>query len=815
MKEQSIIYNNKIGEITGQSKIKQEILYAIHNEKYTVFQIVGGAGSGKTTLSDIIARDFLSQYRGNIFYINPAYQEVPEDYSTFKVLLHQNNQDKKRILNIFEEIAKDIPHFGNSLSALITQVISAKLLKEDIGSTFAESEQFIVSILQKYQKDADILYICNSYELWDFKSQQLLLHLIEYMRDSDIKNKICFIINSRIKLTKLKKTNIKYKYLNKIEIDSLAEVVSQFNSRLHLNGEQIEQINSLTDGNLELIKECANLFDSKVVSVNMDFYDILKSHIKSMIPQESDALLLMLKEMAFIGEGTDKRFLSHFVSTEPEMYESLLGKAIQLSLLSEKQYFIAFAQKYVYSILQKMLYKDRKYYHRVVDCINILYPSRYDLQMIYLYRGEIFYEADRIFFIYLISFYRENNKEYDLDNEAESRLSQNDLYPIYLKICEAYKFYKRKKYREAENTLALLVTADIAFRFEIDYLQALITTNKYNTAEEYSERIDKLQPYIDNEFKKMYPEMYMRAQMILIELYAEIDHEKEMRNSLSEIMKYFARYSSTDKQIQCYEYCFKMKANAYYKIEVAERETQAALNYFKNNDNKQRYISKYYLALLNHAANKIVLGQYDDSSSLLHEAYCVALQYPHIKTLHEDILLNNIIISGFCSHKYSAEECAKAMDKVLKGVQDQADFILLKSNLAVFKALSGSYESAIDCLAILYNKIQFNDDIDDYYRYFVLNNYGILLWIIGQKQKSTPILNDAFLLNPLPRDHSYFKARANSIRLLIEEKCASDIMQNDNWNQYLFHENPNIVGSAWKFWSSLLLLSELQIWSDY
>lgn len=815
MEEQLIIYNDQIGVITGQSKIKQEILYTIRNEKYSVFQIIGSSGTGKTTISEIIAKEFILQNNGNVFYLNPVYHEIPEDYSTFKALLHQNNQNKKMLLNIFKDSIKEIPHVGNSLSAITTQIISTKLIKEDFGDTFAESEQFIISALQKYQKDADILYICNSYELWDFRSQQLLLHLIEYMENIEAKNRICFIINSSTKLTRLKKTKIIYKYLNKIEMDSLAEVVSQFNPRLHLNSVQVNQINSLTDGNLELIKECANLFDSEVVSLNKNFYDILKNRIENAIPQESDALLLMLKEMAFIGEMADKRLLSLFVSTEQEVYEDLLGKAIQLSLLSEKQYLISFAQKYIYSILQKILYKDRKYYQRMVKCINILYPSRYDLQMFYLYRGGISYEADKVFFLYLISYYRENNKEYDLNYDEESRLKQNVLYPIYLKICESYKFYKRKKYIEAENILSLLYTEEIAFRFEIDYLLSLITTNKYNTSEEYSERIDKLQSYIDDDFKIKFPEMYMRAQMLLIEFYAEINYEMELKKSLSEIMKYFAKYSSTDKQIQCYEYCFKMKANAYYKIEVAEKQTQATLHYFRDNGNKQRYISKYYLALLNHAANEIVLGKFEDSYILLQEAYCITLQYPHIKSLHEDILLNNIIISGFCSHKYSAEECANAIDKLVKNMQEQADLILLRNNLAVFNALSGSYESAIDCLETLYNQVRYNEDIDDYYRYYVLNNYGILSWIIGKKQKSLQILNDAFTLNPLPRDHCYFKARADYIRLLVEEKCASDMLKNNDWNQYLYLQNPNSVGSAWKFWGSLLLLSELQIWSDY
>ena len=210
MDTQSIKYNEQISVITGQSRIKQEILYTINNEKNAVFQIIGSAGTGKTTLSEVIARDFISQYNGNVFYLNPVYQEIPEDYSTFKALLHQNNQNKKILLNIFKESIKDIPYVGNSLSAITSQIISPQIINEEFGTTFAESEEYIISVLLKYQKNTDILYICNSYELWDFRSQQLLLHMIEHMEYNNVKNRICFIINSPVKMTGFKKTKIIY-----------------------------------------------------------------------------------------------------------------------------------------------------------------------------------------------------------------------------------------------------------------------------------------------------------------------------------------------------------------------------------------------------------------------------------------------------------------------------------------------------------------------------------------------------------------------------------------------------------------------------
>lgn len=116
--------------------------------------------------------------------------------------------------------------------------------------------------------------------------------------------------------------------------------------------------------------------------------------------------------------------------------------------------------------MKDCLIKDRKYYLRLSECLNILYPSRYDLQMQYLYRGNLTNQADRLFLIYLIGFYRENSIAFNLNDMDHERLSSNSLYTVYKQICNAYQLYKNKNYEEAEAELLDLYCEDIAFRFE-------------------------------------------------------------------------------------------------------------------------------------------------------------------------------------------------------------------------------------------------------------------------------------------------------------------------------------------------------------
>lgn len=512
----------------------------------------------------------------------------------------------------------------------------------------------------------------------------------------------------------------------------------------------------------------------------------------------------------------DSRLLKVFADMAPELYEQILDEAIKLNYLDENDYTISFVKKYIYTMMRDYLFKDRMHYLRLSSCLNTLYPSRYDLQMQYLYRGNLTFQADKLFFLYLIGYYRENNIPFNLNTTDKLRLSSNPLYTIYEQICNCYQLYKCKNYEKAEATLLDLYCEEIAFRFEKDYLLSLIVTNKYYTSEEFEERINVLCSYITDSFRDTYPEMYLRAQMMLAEFYAETMKDKELHICIKSINSYFAQYAATDRKIQCYEYCFKMKANAFYKIEIAWKYTRDAFRYFDKTENKQLYLNKYYFSILNHSANEIIMGNFVEAYTMLLKAQNIICRDSNMKNIHEEILINNLSISGFLGNILQSSDCIVALEKIIPKKTETADYILLKNNLAVFYAMEGNFIKALSICQLLYQKIEFNDDIDDYYRYHILNNYGIALWINQEQEQATTILSKAFSLNPLPRDMAYFKARSEKIlSILANTSFASLVRGNDEWNHCLYKMNKNVVGKAWEFWSHMMLFSELQIWSDF
>lgn len=806
-------YNKKIAVITGQDSICHEVLYDIRNTEYGIYKIIGQIGTGKRTLCDFIADSWVSQTKGIAFYLTASYRQTPEDYSTFKNLIVRNSNEKK-LFNIFTDALKDIPYLGNSLSAVAKEVVSTLDQKANLGGEYAENKKYIFSALKKRAQNKDTLFLCFDYELWDLKSKHVLSDFLEYAKCNFSETKVHFIFSSVQNEVSIFDSILQKKYLNKIKKEDIVEIAKQFNANISLNADQIEQIYELTEGNLELLKESIDLFQTNHMPVSHSFYDIIKMHITNS-SNEPEETLELLKQAAFIGDKMDSRLLKMFADIEKDLYEQVLDETIKLCYLREESYNIYFSKQYIYAIVKDCLLKSRKYYISLSKCISVLYPSRYDLQMQYLYRGNLTNQADRFFFIYLIGYYRENSIEYALCQTDSARLASNPLYSVYVQICNCYKLYKNKKYEEAESKLMNLYCEDIAFRFEKDYLLSLIVTNKYYTTEEFEERINVLGTYVTDNFADSFPEMYLRALMMLAEFYAETSNEEELRICLKKINRCFVQYSVTDRQIQCYEHCFKLKANAFYKIEIAHKYTEDAFLYLSQPENKQLYLSKYYLSILNHSANEIVFGNYQKAYEMLLTAQDIVCKKTYLKSIHEEILLNNMAISGFYNKSYPAADCITALESVIDRNDETADYILLRNNIAAFYAVDRQFDKALSICASLYQKIEFNDDIDDYYRYYILNNYGILLWIDQKQTQAVNMLSKAFSLKPLPRDFPYFKARSQKILSLIENIPAASLLSNEEWNCFLYKENPNVVGQAWKFWSSLLLFSELQIWSDF
>lgn len=804
------MYNDVIAKLTGQDLIKQEIIYRLREKTNFVYEIVGENGCGKTTLINDIKNTWKDISKGVVLSLYAPNCIPANDYDVFRKLIIEREQGTESLKNILTESIKDIPYIGNSLSSITSELFDSHNKKMFSSDNEAKEEIFFKKI-SSYINGNDVLVLCYDFEKWDFKSRNLLSKIVSQNKISKECKNIYFLIESTQNVFNEKIREHKVFSLKSIELENIDEIIKIFNPEINLTSEQQKQLHYITSGNLDLIKESFSL--PYFYEQNKVIENIIEKNINQKADSGSDVLSL-LKQVAFIGKDVKSILLRQFSDLQDERYNDALDTSIELKYLQEKSDNISFVQSYLYNYCSKCFDKNRKYYFRLSKCLNLLYPSRYDIQFQYLFRGGLEEKAKIYLFLFLIQYYRENNIEYNIEQTIYNCLLSGDDFEICKQICDAYKFYKIKQYEKSEEILDLICDTKIEFRFEIHYLQALIATNKYNTTDKFQEQIDILQQYTNDDFKENHPEMYIRNYMILVEFYAELRSDEAVRHCLKEINTFFSNHVNTDSHIACYEQCFKMKANAFYKIELAYNYTKKAYTFLGRDLFKNTYLSKYYIALLNHSANEIVIGNFEEAHRLLTEAHQLAISNPHLECIHEDILVNNIVLCGYFLGHYTLEECIDALKIIIDKRSDAADTILIKSNLSIFYTLSGEYDIAFSILSKLYERTKYGDTLDNYYKYYIINNFGVLLWL--QKDNTAiDIIEKSYEICPWPYDVAYFNARIDNIKYLIENLRPEDLIQDNIWMKYLYIQKPNTVGKAWKFWSSLMIFSELQIWSDY
>lgn len=808
-------YNERIGEATNQAVTKQEILYSMANSDFSAFMIIGPDGSGKKTITEKITDSWYRQTQGEVICLNAPYKIPAEEFSVFQNIQLQTSLGKEKIMNVFLETLKDIPHVGNSFSAIVSELIKYVNNRTNVWDNFSYIEQLILTKLKKHIGNKPVIFVANNFELWDSGSQNLLYQIIQKQHNYKTFIKAYFIINTSSKTILFNGLISKTYYIYNIKMEDLNIIVNEINPKINLSISQMEHLFALTNGNLRLVLETLKLFDLQFTERKDSLFDIIKAKINNE-SQIAAEVIHLLMQTAFIGESVDAQLLKIFSTREVNgCYEDVLEHTVAMKLLCNETYTVSFAKRFIYDIFKEHTFKSKKYYFYLSKCIQILYPTRYDWQIKYLYRGGLYEEAAINFFLYSLKYFRENNIEFSLDDTIKEQLATHQYFDIYFKIKNGYKLYKKKKYEEAEETLFSLYCPLPQLRFEIEYLKSLIITNKYFILFEFQERIDTLEIYITKEFEKNFPEMYIRALMILIEFYSEVENNSGVDNCKKKINTFFVQYSSTDEQIRYYEHCFKMKANIYYKIEIATKYTKDAYLFFADSEHRKYHISKYYLAILNHSGNSIVMGDYANAYNMLLDAIEIVKNNPFLQDIQNDILVNNLAISGFLSNSFTALDCAKNLEEIISNTEEAADHILIQSNYAVFMALSGELINAHNFIYSLYEDISNMDNVDDYYQYYIINNYCILSWLIGQKESAQESYKLLLRLNPLPRDTVYFKRRTQYLYELFESEIPGNIVKTTNWNSYLVQKYPKTIGKAWKFWGNLLLLSELQIWSDF
>lgn len=806
------VFNEDIAAMNGQSSIKHQIIYQMYNCSYSIFEIIGEHGCGKHTLSNQIAQEWEKQSKCKIVKLRAIEKNPISDYDVFSECLSNATINSGNIIRIFTESLKDIPYIGNTASVLANTIIKTT---DKHFHTVSDEELFYYQRFQYLIKKGNILFICDDFNKWDIKSQILFTKIVFEISNAITHSGVFVLITSNIRYftnNQLKTSTFQIRLISENDFSSVIKILFP---KACMSEETLNAYYKLTHGNLRLIHDSLMFIVLSNAAKNCQIEKLLFEFIKKKVGADKSASVnQLLKESAFLGKTVSESLLKEFSELVFDEFEETLGTSIDKKILSIHNHYINFYDEALFHLYKSNPITGYKYYNKLANCIKLLYPSRYDLQYLAYKNGQMDDDASEKMILYILSYARDGHLYKDLSKEEEQLLRKSEYYDFFLALIKAYKYYNDKNYESAEKIARDIYPKQISIRFEKDYLLGLISTNMHCNIDFFIEQIDVLSKYVSEDFKNQYPEMFIRNCMLLVEFCSEVSDYSKMNYYVDLFNKAVQEYGKTDENILHFEYRLKIKANSIYKIEIAHKWTQDAVNYFESKSKRGRFVSKYYISLLNHSANEIVIGNYENGLYDINKAYEIAKQYPDMASLNRNVLHNNLILAKFLTKKLNASNAFSEIKNFISVEESSADQILLKNNAGTFLALSGDIKGSLKYFSDIYESIIYDENIDDYYAYFITNNYGVILWLNGEKTESDNILLRLKKLNPLPKDSAYFKKRNDELLNYISNNIPSTVLTCERWNNVLYDREPKAIGKAWKFWSQLLLFTELQIWSD-
>lgn len=762
-----------------------------------MYDVIGESGSGKTHVAKCLKTKLLSKYE--IVYLE--YNDTL-DSGVNSIFIDYINKNSKidEIKTVAGASIQDIPYLGNTLASIKNVVV-----KDDTENI----EKFIIKHFRKKYCNKRVVFICDNLDLWSTRDLNILFTLFF---DSSLEkiNLITFYKNfeyffnlKEVKMNKSFSINLKdndvISIINKIIVPNIS-----------LDNEHIEIIRLLSKNNINIILELAYSLNDHIKDSTSQFslnnlnniFNIehyFDKRIKDEVTNTEDFKTL-LKKASLLGAKQNSDVLKFFVKYDILEYTNYIIKASELKILLKKERYLYFSNNQLHKFLLNSINENEKvYFMQLEECIKTFYPTNYNARIKALVSAN---ETNKVNELLVIKQLEDIRNYGDLD--------QTNIYMFdkYKYLYSSYSLYIKGKYTDALAEIKRIDKYDsLLLNFEIDYLRALIVTNQTIELEELGEIKRVILSWAtDNKFKKNEPEMWLRSIKLLIELAFELADKNFLEQQLTSYEQYCRHIVNTDKKVEKMQMNFYSKANCYCKIESAYLATKEAHIYFKKNRNKLDFIINYYLSSLNHMGNCIVLNYLDEAIEIIKEISILVNTNNDLTFQRLDIYYNNILLVLYLKNSLSLSEYSIKLENLSGKSTDIGDNILIKNNLLATYILLKDFKKSNDLATELINHIDTISTPDDYYVYYVYNNYIMLLVALKRFDEARAYLSLLSNLQPLLYDKRYFNKR-NQILLKLNDAELFKVV-----NKEILPSKD--IGDAWCFWGRTLMFSELQIWTD-
>ncbi len=783
-----------IETLLGQRSVFEIITKNINEDN--IFLIRGETGCGKSYLLNKISGYVTSMSNAACFKLTPNI--LSYDYAPFLAAI---SQKENKLVNLGVDIIKSfsemIPAWGDTIDKLLSIEIK-------YPSEFSDTEINIISQIKVAAQGAMIMLLCEDISSWDEPSLVLLWKLFKYRNELG-HFKLCCVCTDSVSLNGFDAAFTHICELKPFKINDSVKIVRALFPYTNLDNSSIENICSVCKCNIGIVKLIISNMNSPYSFSDREVRNAIISTIHS-----RERVSLLLDKASLIGVSSYKMLLRHFLNYDSFEFQYSINEATDAHLLKETPEYVVFANECVWSIFNNYNKDNKKYHYDLATCIKSIMPTSHKrIGGEYILAG-LNDKAAMHYVLSAIYYYITYRIKPIFTEQEKDLISCYDILEFCNQIIELYESYYNGVF-DVDSTYPSTKYDEL--NFEVDYLKAFVFINLKIERTYYENMYNNLWRWVENNtFKEENPEQWLRAAYLCLETGVEL-HKGLNKSLLCNVQNTIDKYIKTDRNIELLNYDFKSKSNSIFSIEIAANETFRAVSALERNNSYNRYSYKYLIFLTNALANAIVIGKEDKAFEYTKKAmdYIRAVDvFPHyfIGALNNNILLTFMLWNKdkFCSEFKSIEQY---MIKLISQSQDEISKVLYKNNLSVFYLYHQDINAAEKIFEELYQLVEYNEDIDDYYSYLIKNNYYLFCYFKTGKIDVPFFIDELSALRPLDLNMKYFNARIK----YMKEKLSQGFklkFQNSQWNDF----DSVQVGEAWFFWGKWFLMSDIQFWSE-
>lgn len=306
------------------------------------------------------------------------------------------------------------------------------------------------------------------------------------------------------------------------------------------------------------------------------------------------------------------------------------------------------------------------------------------------------------------------------------------------------------------------------------------------------------------------PDVWARTMIYRVVASVFLADEQQAHDSERALYRELSRRATYDFTARRTINHLRLKSNMLHSVHVARERLQQAIEFFGGIGEGATLDPVHQaVGLVNLAANYVVEGEYEQAFVACHRAEAVLQSEPAMTFPRPDILLTNMVVSGYLSGNVTAADALDTATSTWRTFGRNNDGPLLAANVGYFLAMLGRHEDVVKQLEPVFRGLVAGQVIDPYYTYFVGNNLSGALFEVGRRDESLETWNAIapFMAETIGPSAPYLRRRHELQSGVFSGGAVG------SWDAFLSATSPQ-VGPGWSYYGRGFLPCELEFWSD-